>query len=277
MTSFETSNTCFNRAGESLAWAPDGSAIAFLGTDEPKPEYSEIIVMDRLLTKGLTEFMDFRRTHLFIVSPEGGEPTQLTFGDFDEHSICWTPDSKEIVFISDRSEEADLFVRNDVWAVSRQTRVVRRITESLGADYRPLCSPDGERIAFLRNMRPNTSNDSVAEDAHLWIVQNDGENPRDLVKTLDRPVSSFAWATDGRKILFTASDRGMAPLYSVSITSGDISEISSGEKATASVASLSVSAVGKMAYLKDDPSHPAEVYVASTDGLDEIQVTNFNE
>lgn len=65
-------------------------------------------------------------------------------------------------------------------------------------------------------------------------------------------------------------------MYSVSI-SGDINEISSGEKATARVASLSVSAVGKMAYLKDDPSHPAEIYVASTDGSNEIQVTNLDE
>lgn len=275
LTAFETSNAYISRTGESLAWAPDGSAIAFLATDEPKPDYSEIVVMERLLTKSLTEFSDFRRTHIFVVSPEGGEPRQLTSGEFDEHSICWTADSQEIVFVSDRSGQGDLFVRNDLWAVSPATKTVRQITSTLGAAYTPVCSPKGKKIAYLSTTRPDTSNDSVAEGSHLWVVSTDGEGAKDLVKKLDRPCSSIVWTPDGKKILFSASDRGQAHLYSVSPDGGEISTVIQG--GYSSRGGFSVSVKGrKMAFLKQDPCHPAEVYVASLDGSGEKQLTDFN-
>ena len=271
----ESSNGYLPRAGERLAWAPDGSAIAFLATDEPKPDYSEIIVMDRLIMKGLTSFMDFRRTHIFLVSTEGGEPRQLTFGDFDEHSVCWTADGEEIVFVSDRSGQGDLFVRNDLWAVSPETRAVRRITSTLGAASRPVCSPDGGKIAFLSTTRPDTSNDSVAEDSHLWAVSTEGEGAKDLIRDLDRSCSSFAWTPDGERLLFTVGDRGRTPLYSVSADGGEIEAVDLG--GDFSRGGISVSAKGgKMAFLKSDPFHPSEVYVSFLDGSGEKRLTDFN-
>jgi Tol biopolymer transport system component len=228
LTTFETSNAYISRTGESLAWAPDGSAIAFLATDKPRSDYSEIVVMERLLTKSLTEFSDFRRTHIFVISPEGGEPRRLTSGEFDEHSICWTADSQEIIFVSDRSGQGDLFVRNDLWAVSPATKAVRQITSTLGAAYTPVCSPKGKKISYLSTTRPDTSNDSVAEDSHLWAVSTDGEGAKDLVKDLDRPCSSIAWTPDGKRILFSASDRGQANLYSVSPDGGEATTVIQG-------------------------------------------------
>ncbi|NIO21186.1 MAG: hypothetical protein GTN76_10700, partial [Candidatus Aenigmarchaeota archaeon] len=57
--------------------------------------------------------------HIFVVSPLGGEPAkQITFGDFDEHSICWSPDSNKIAFVSNRTGEDDFNFLSDVWSVS---------------------------------------------------------------------------------------------------------------------------------------------------------------
>jgi len=71
LVDYETSNAFLHRAAESLAWSPDGGRIAFLGTDEPKPDYTDIVVNERLMMKHLTGFMDFRRTHVFVVEAEG--------------------------------------------------------------------------------------------------------------------------------------------------------------------------------------------------------------
>ena len=275
LTTLETSNAFLHRTGESLAWSPDGSSIAFLGTDEPKPDYTNIVVMERLMMKHLTGFMDFRRTHVFVVDVEGGEVTKLTEGDHDDHSISWGADGREIVFVSDRSEQSDLFVRNDLWAVDVETRKERRITSTLGAAYRPQCSPDGRWIAYVATTRADTSNDSVAEDSHLWVVSVDGKEARDLTGDLDRPISAYAWAEDGESIYFTAGDRGMRPLYSMAPEGGDISTIMSGEWQF-SRGGFSLSKKGKIGYLKTDQTHPAEVYVANIDGTEERKLTDLN-
>jgi len=278
LTRFETSNSYLHITGESVAWAPDGSAIAFLAVDGPKPDYSEIIEMDRLIMKGLTEFMDFRRTHIFYISPKGGKPKQLTSGDFDEHSICWTPDSNEIVFVSDKSGQGDLFVRNDLWAISKDTNIIRQITSTHGSSYHPVCSPDGSKIAFLSTIRADTSNDSVSEDNHLWVVSIDGKDARDVVERLDKPCFNIAWTPDSKNILFTAGDKGKIQLYSISLESGHITTVMSGEwQISRRGGGFTVSSTNKIAFLRGAPSHPEEIYVACLDGSEEKQITDLNK
>jgi dipeptidyl aminopeptidase/acylaminoacyl peptidase len=277
LVDFETSNAFLHRAGNSLAWSPDGSMIAFLGTDEPKPDYEKIVVMERLMMKHLTGFMDFRRTHVFVVPAEGGEPSKLTSGDHDDHSISWSADGREVIFVSDRSEMSDTFVRNDVWAVDVETGEERQVTSSLGAAYKPKCSPDGRWIAYLAVTRSDTSNDSVAEDMHLWVVSIDGEGARDLVEELDRPCSSFAWAPDSGSILFAAGDWGRVPLFSVSLDGAEIMTVMSGDWQIYRRGYLSASNDGMIAYIKVDPTHPPEIYVVPMDGGDEERLTGFND
>ncbi|HUS77054.1 MAG TPA: S9 family peptidase [Patescibacteria group bacterium] len=276
LVSFETSNAFIHRAGETLAWAPDGSALAFTATDDPKPDQENIVIMERLMMKHLTGFMDFTRTHVFVVPSSGGEAEKLTSGDHDDHSICWSADSREVIFVSDRSEQSDLFVRNDVWAVSVETKKERQITCTLGAAYKPQCSPDGRYIAYLATTRADTSNDSVHEDLHLWLISTDGEGFKDLVSKLDRPCSSFVWSAKGDRIFFTAGDRGRVPLLSISPEGGEIVEVMSGDWQIYRGGDLSISTDGKVTYLKVDAIHPAEVHIASVDGTGESKLTDVN-
>jgi dipeptidyl aminopeptidase/acylaminoacyl peptidase len=221
--------------------------------------------------------MDFRRTHVFVVPAMGGESRRLTSGDHDDHSICWSADGREVVFVSDRGDQSDLFVRNDLWAVSAESGEERRITSTLGAAYKPSCSPDGRWIAYLSTTRPDTSNDSVHEDSHLWVVSIEGEDAKDVAKELDRPCSAFAWAPDSSKVLFTAGDRGRVPLFHVSPEGGVISEVMSGEWQFYRRGGFSVSKDGKVAFLKTDDIHPPEVYIASVDGSGEMKLTGLND
>jgi dipeptidyl aminopeptidase/acylaminoacyl peptidase len=273
---YQTSNASLgvSTIGETIRWSPDGSKIAFLATLEPYDKEAKIRVVDRIMYKAFYGYSDMRRRHVFVVSPLGNEPPrQLTFGDYDEHSIAWSPDGREIAFVSNRTGRDDHNMHLDIYAVDVETSEIRRITESVGAEYYPTWSPDGKTIAYTATTRADTSNESTPEDRHVWVVDSDGGDARDLTFELDRTCSGpLQWAPDGGRILFTASDQGRTPIFSVT-PEGEISKVIGGDRWHGRI-SL---AKGTLAYVSNDPVRPDDLYASELDGGNEVQLTRNNE
>jgi len=59
--------------------------------------------------EGMTRFNDNQRLHIFAVDVASKHIRQLTQGIYDEHSIDWSPDGKEILFASNREPNQDEF------------------------------------------------------------------------------------------------------------------------------------------------------------------------
>jgi len=272
---YEVSNASLgvSTVGNTIEWSPDGSRIAFLATLEPYDKDAKVKVITRLQYKAFFGNSDMRRRHIFVVSPLGEErPTQLTFGDYDEHSIAWSPDGKEIAFVSNRTGKADLNMHLDIYAVDVATKEIRRITESVGAEYYPKWSPDGTKIAYTATTRGNTSNESTPEDRHIWVVNSDGGDPRDITGDYDRPCTAPHWSHDGSRIYFTASDRGRTPICSVSPEGGNVTKVKEGD---CRYGVLDTGA-GKIIYSMSDPRTPGDVYSADLDGGNEVKLTDYN-
>jgi dipeptidyl aminopeptidase/acylaminoacyl peptidase len=273
---YQTSNASLgvSTIGETIRWSPDGSKIAFLATLEPYDKEAKIRVVDRIMYKAFYGYSDMRRRHIFVVSPLGNEPPrQLTFGEYDEHSIAWSPDGREIAFVSNRTGRDDHNMHLDIYAVDVKTSEIRRITESVGAEYYPAWSPDGKTIAYTATTRADTSNESTPEDRHVWVVDSDGDEARDLTSELDRACGGpLNWVPDGGRILFTASDRGRTPIFSVT-PEGEVTKVIDGDRWHGRI-SL---AKGTLAYVSNDPVRPDELYASDLDGGNEIQLTRNNE
>ena len=215
-------------SGRTIAWAPDGKRIAFVSS-VPGPETADAtgdpMVITRYLYKpdaaeGLTHFNDNRRLHLFVVDVASGRVEPLTSGTHYEHSIDWSPNGQEIVFLTNLAADDDEFFNYDIFALKLSDKSIRRITATENAEYRPRWSPDGRSIAFEATKRGLTDRETTMEDTHVWVMNADGTNRRELGAALDNRQGPPEWAPDGRALMVTVQDRGTVHLYRMPIAGG---------------------------------------------------------
>jgi Tol biopolymer transport system component len=138
-----STNSPLTFEGRRMAWSPDATRIAFVSTT-PGPEAelasSDPVVITRYLYKpdadeGMTRFNDNRRRHIFVADLATGAVSQLTRGEREQHSIDWSPDGREIAFVSSAEPDPDLFYNPDLFAIRVADGVVRRLTATESAEY----------------------------------------------------------------------------------------------------------------------------------------------
>jgi len=209
-------------AGESFAWSPDSKRIAFINAVE-KPDTTadekstDPRVIDRIQYKTRAGFSDYLRTHVFVVDTDGQNKKQLTSGRFYDHAITWNPNGQEIAFLSNRAANPEAVNNSDVFAVDMNGKT-RAITNTKGCEYEPAWSPDGKWIAYTATKREITTIDSIAEDAHVWVVDAKTGIKKELTELQDRRTRNLKWSADGKFVYYLATNRGQIELYRVSIT-----------------------------------------------------------
>ncbi len=269
---YDRTNRFVSKAGNALAWSPDGRQLAFAGTLEPPPVPADPLVVTRIQYKTRTAFSDDRWTHLYVVPASGGAPRQLTRGNTDHHSIDWGGTGSEIVFLKNPAPDPDAVHNYDLFAIDVTSGRERRLTTTPGVEMDPRVSPDSRWIAYTATTRPVTTIDSVAEDAHVWVIPFAGGEARELNRALDRRSASVEWAPDSRGVLYLASDHGKTVLYRVPLAGG--SSIAVVDR-KAQVGPISVARDGLMALGLTDPHSPREVFRLRPDGQPE-PVTSLN-
>ncbi len=257
-------------AGKTVAWSPDGKRIAFVSAT-PGPETADAtgdpVVITRYLYKpdaaeGSTHFNDNRRLHLFVADLASGRVDQLTSGTHYEHSIDWSPNGHELVFLTNRDADSDEFFNYDIYALKLADKSVRRITATESNEYQPRWSPDGAMIAYEATKRGLTDRETTMEDTHAWVINADGANPREVAGSVDNRQGAPQWTSDSRALLFTLQERGNARLYRAPIGGGKPEAIVS-EPGTVGAFSA---AKDTIAYAYTSPSDMAELYVRAGGG-----------
>src|SRR5258708_35596213 len=101
----------------------------------------------------MTHFNDNRRLHLFIVDVASGRVEQLTDGVYYEHSVDWSPNGREIAFLTNRDADHDELFNYDVYAIRVADKSLRRITATESSEHRPRWSPAGPMLACQATKR----------------------------------------------------------------------------------------------------------------------------
>ncbi len=202
--------------GKDFTWSPDGKQIAFVSStagEGASEANGDPMVITRYLYKpdageGLTRFNDNQRLHIFVVDIASKQVHQLTQGNYDEHSIDWSPDGKQILFASNREPNQDEFFNYDLFTLQLSDNSIHRLTATESNEYDPLWSPDGKSIVYRGTRRGLTDRETTMEDTHVWIMNADGSNRREIGNLIDNRQGAPQWAPDGSAVYFTVQERG---------------------------------------------------------------------
>lgn len=151
-------------------WSPDGKQIAFISNMSG-------------------------RNNLWLISSEGGFPTQLTVSDQRQTSPAWSPDGKWIAYQSDYDGD-ELW---DIFLVSPKTGKVVNLTQTREiAEMDPTWSPDGRYLTYLVKPKTSAAYEIDVYDMIMREVKHITTNtPQD--KRNVNPI----WSKDGKSIIYT--------------------------------------------------------------------------
>jgi Tol biopolymer transport system component len=213
----------------SPAFSPDGKRIAFSRSVSP-------VVTD-----------------IYVVSVAGGEPVRLTFDNVIADSPTWTPDGREIIFISNREGGQSL------WRISATGGAPERLMGTGRIENGPLeiansfaISPKGDRLAYphafsdsniwridlsnpapqsrrpmkliaatLEDHSPQYSPDGErivfvsarSGNRELWLCDSDGKRTVQLTNFSGPVTGTARWSPNGRLIVFDSRPKGNADIF----------------------------------------------------------------
>src|SRR5688500_12771005 len=128
--------TSFDDDCGDIAWSPDGRRIAFTVKDakvDGADDDAAPRVYERMRYKTDEGYLsDQRRRHIWIVDVAGSEPRRLTDGDWDDQHPAWSPDGREIAFVSNRSADRERNTVTDIHVASATDGKLRRVTDEVG-------------------------------------------------------------------------------------------------------------------------------------------------
>lgn len=275
-------------------WSPDGNWLAFASDIYPEcpndacnqkraaekaASKVKAHVATHLLYRHWKSWKDGTRSHVFVVSAQGGEARDLTPGDYDAPPFslggptdyAFSADSKELAFVSNHDKVEATSTNADVWIVPIRGGTARNITvANHGYDGSPQFSPDGRFIAYRSQATPGFESDRF----RLMLYDRKTGTARSVSESLDSWVDEFTFAPDSKTIYLTAEERGRQPIYSVSVSGGPVRKV----VADAFNSEPHVTRDGNsLVFSRSSMTTPNEVYRANIDGTGVTELTKVND
>jgi dipeptidyl aminopeptidase/acylaminoacyl peptidase len=293
--------TTISTGAGGAVWSPDGKWIAFgsevypeCQTDDCNKAKDEQVenskvqakVTDRLLYRHWVEWRDKKRTHVFVVSSDGGTAKQVTNGDWDSPpyaastgiNYAFSPDSSEIAFLRNPDKVEAKSTNSDILVVSVNGGTPKNITvNNKGYDVAPVYTSDSKYIIFR-------SQGTAGFEADRWRImrynRQTGETV-ELTRGFDLQAEETVVSNDNKTVYFTALQRGTSPIFSVPVEPNFRLKIASHVKTVISKGfntGLNLTPDGKtFVYSASSLAQPNEIYrVENKQDAVPVQLTKAN-
>jgi dipeptidyl aminopeptidase/acylaminoacyl peptidase len=304
--------TSISTEADGAIWFPDGKRILFVSEvypdcgddacnkakDEERANSKvKAMTFTRLFYRHWNHYTNFKRSHLFVVSADGGVATDITPGDHDvppfslggQDNYAISPDSQEVAFTSNHDDVEATSTNNDIFVVPAAGGTAKKLSTSPGSDSTPLYSPDGKWLAWRMQARAGYESDRF----RLVLYDRKSGQINNLTGDVDRWVETIAWSPDSSDVYFTSEDKGEVPIFVVNAHSHaprsdllpgkhptipsteyyDVVEITRGANDD-----LSLAPDGKtLVFTRMSVRAPNEVYKLAIGNKEAVQLTHLND
>jgi tricorn protease len=135
-----------------------------------------------------------------MANKSGAKARRLTDHPAFDHGVAWAPDSKKLLFLSDRSGSEDIYLLEPddpehPELVQAQRFKVKQLTHTSEPEQGLAFSPDGKRVGFLRGGK-------------VMTMKPDGSDEK--VLAAEGQIFDYEWSPDGRWLAYARSDNHFA-------------------------------------------------------------------
>ena len=207
---------------------------------------------------------------IYLINADGTGLRRLTRNAALEGDPAWSPNGRKLVFIKRPARRGAACrparrCHEEIYVINTDRTGLRRLTRNTVADSNPVWSPDGRRIAFVRDRDRRTAN--------IYLMNADGSGQRRLTPELRRrPWVELEWSPDWKKIAFIASagHRGAADIFVINADGSALQNVTN--TVTTSFAFTWSPDGRRIAYLDGNPGG-APLYVVNADGTGKQRLT----
>ena len=269
---------------DDFAWSPDSKRLVLVVHDpDPRdPETKEkekktvppIVIARFQFTQDIAGYLTKRWSHLKLLDLAPRKVDALTSGPHDETLPAWSPNGKQIAFVTKRGADPDRTENWDVYLIEPKPGAKEhQLTTTPEADAHPdwesapAWSPDGNTIAYIHGGDPK----KISYASHsLAIIAAAGGEAKILTANLDRNVVQPHWTPDGKSVFVVLEDDGAESLVSVPVVAG-IGDPGGSPRPVVSgrrkVTAYDLSRDGKVIVRTSTPEQPYEIFAAENDQL----------
>ena len=259
----------------SFEWAKDSASIVFLAeraksdADKAAEKAGDDAIFVDEGANG-QERGDFNGLWRIAIADKAEHPIT-----HDDHllieSFRLSPADGRIAVVYRRENTRNGQYHAEVGVVDGSSGALSTVTHNNAPEQNVQWSPEGKLLSYLA---PSDTAWELAEEK-LWVVPAEGgAAPRRLTGSFNGAIGQYAWSADGQSIVFGASARARGAVYKLSVASGAIASVASGEW-SGRVESMSADGRRGVAIVST-PTQPGEVTLVDLASGKLTPVTHVN-